>query len=387
MGTFGRDDLAAQIRIARAKSQRDLDLARQLCRDAGLSPDETPTPPGSPFPTTFLVFEGTDNLIGTATVLAWPEGDIPVEQVERFQLGDFVQTFSKDAVAAIDNVVIPDGDTNSIVTLRLLGSIVNVVNREADIHFLFLSCPPASIPLYEKAGCRKYGTFYKTSEGSRAPLCLVISDHQHLVQIGSPLLRIVQKYGRGDSHGTRTYFQERWLGRKSNAQDSTATAATDVASPGTKGKSQKEVKLRDTKGLLQDTTLFDGLNHDAVSAFLEACPTQKYKQGDPIIRIGEPGTDLLMFVLGYADVVIQTNGKNSKVGSDGPGDVIGELNTLLHTGRTAHVIATSDVEVIRIPETIFRDGVAGNHLISARLNFNIPRILADRLVQREQGQP
>jgi len=44
------------------------------------------------------------------------------------------------------------------------------------------------------------------------------------------------------------------------------------------------------------------------------------------------------------------------------------------------------VEVIRIPESIFREGIEGDHRLSARLNFNLARILADRLVRREREQ-
>ena len=176
------------------------------------------------------------------------------------------------------------------------------------------------------------------------------------------------------------------MGRKdSTAHDSTDRAATEIATAET-GSSSPEEELSDTEGRLQDTTLFEGIDYGVVGDFLESCAKEKFGQGEKVIEVGAPGQDLFMFILGYAEVIIDSGGQPKTVGTHGPGDVIGELNMLLHTGRTAQVVATTDVEVIRIPESIFREGIEGDHRLSARLNFNLARILADRLVRREREQ-
>ena len=378
----------SQLRIIRTKTQGDQQTARQLCEDGGQPFTETATPSGSTFPMTFIAFEDSDTPIATCTVSGGNEARATSEHCEHFHLDDFASVFSDDAIALVDSIVLPEGDLQSTVALRLLGTVVDHVNREPDIHFLFLSCSSSTIPLYEKAGCRQFASFYKMNGDSdtRVPLCLVISDHQHLTEIGSPLLRIVQKYGRGDSPETRSYFQERWMGRKdSTAHDSTDRAATEIATAET-GSSSPEEELSDTEGRLQDTTLFEGIDYGVVGDFLESCAKEKFGQGEKVIEVGAPGQDLFMFILGYAEVIIDSGGQPKTVGTHGPGDVIGELNMLLHTGRTAQVVATTDVEVIRIPESIFREGIEGDHRLSARLNFNLARILADRLVRREREQ-
>lgn len=75
-------------------------------------------------------------------------------------------------------------------------------------------------------------------------------------------------------------------------------------------------------------------------------PRRRFREGEWLIREGEPGDAAYILVSGRCEVFKQVKGKRESVRMVGPGDVFGETSILASTPRTASVVALTDVVAV-----------------------------------------
>jgi serine/threonine protein kinase len=75
-------------------------------------------------------------------------------------------------------------------------------------------------------------------------------------------------------------------------------------------------------------------------------PRRRFREGEWLIREGEPGDAAYILVTGRCEVFKQVKGKRESVRMVGPGDVFGETSILASTPRTASVLALTDVVAV-----------------------------------------
>src|SRR5262245_60849001 len=127
---------------------------------------------------------------------------------------------------------------------------------------------------------------------------------------------------------------------------------------------------------LQRVPLFAELTDDEraqVAAWLEI---QEHDAGERIVHEGSPGYGF--FVLDDGEVRVEHDGR--EVGRLKPGDVFGELALLSDGRRHADVIAVTDVRVLAMFGTHFREMQASMPAIEAGLE----RLADQRLAQPAQ---
>lgn len=78
---------------------------------------------------------------------------------------------------------------------------------------------------------------------------------------------------------------------------------------------------------------------------------QRYAAGEPVVGQGDPATRLYMILSGSARVEQMGLGN---VATLGPGDFFGELALIEEHGRTASVVADSDLECLTISAWEFK---------------------------------
>ncbi len=79
-----------------------------------------------------------------------------------------------------------------------------------------------------------------------------------------------------------------------------------------------------------------------------------FKAGETIIRQGEPGESAYIIESGRVEITVQTpNGKIQKVGTRGPGTMIGEMALVDNAPRTATVQATENCVLLEITKEDF----------------------------------
>jgi CRP/FNR family transcriptional regulator, cyclic AMP receptor protein len=90
--------------------------------------------------------------------------------------------------------------------------------------------------------------------------------------------------------------------------------------------------------------VFSELSPDELSRLAAFATETSYAKGAKLLREGDYATELFAIVEGTAEVVRG----GERVGSVGPGDLIGEMGLLEKTQRNADLIATSPMLVISV---------------------------------------
>ena len=78
-----------------------------------------------------------------------------------------------------------------------------------------------------------------------------------------------------------------------------------------------------------------------------------FASGEIVFREGAPADHVLLITEGRARVAVKSDGATRGIATRGPGDVIGERAASLGTGRSATVVATSELRGIRIDADAF----------------------------------
>ena len=78
-----------------------------------------------------------------------------------------------------------------------------------------------------------------------------------------------------------------------------------------------------------------------------------YRDGDTIVREGDPGNSMYVIQDGKVEVVRSLNGKAVRLAVLGQGDFFGEISLFRNEKRSATVRAMGDVRVITVERRIF----------------------------------
>ena len=108
-------------------------------------------------------------------------------------------------------------------------------------------------------------------------------------------------------------------------------------------------------------TAFQGMGDEAIATLRQAMEVVRFAAGDPIIRQGEPGTDMYVLAEGRVRVVHASEGKHTgfDIRLDAPA-VFGEMALVTLERRTATVYAETDLECFRLDRAGFQLLVEAN---------------------------
>jgi CRP-like cAMP-binding protein len=98
--------------------------------------------------------------------------------------------------------------------------------------------------------------------------------------------------------------------------------------------------------------IFSKLDRDAFLAVLEAMEVRTFAPGEPLARVGEPGTSLFLMVEGQAEIVTQPRGEGpQEVLSLLEGGVFGEAALITPGPRLASVTVTAPSTLLELSRT------------------------------------
>src|SRR5262249_6391947 len=122
--------------------------------------------------------------------------------------------------------------------------------------------------------------------------------------------------------------------------------------------------------------LFTALDGDSRGRLVADMREQHFAAGEDIVRQDEPGDSLFMIARGDVEVRVGSNGIFRRVATIGPGQIFGQLATLLGEPREATCTALTDAVCYVI------DRMAFGALLSARpeLAEDVSARLAERQV-------
>lgn len=102
--------------------------------------------------------------------------------------------------------------------------------------------------------------------------------------------------------------------------------------------------MTDVRGRVAELSLFDGVDRAQLERFLGLIEPESYAPGQVVVAEGDPAEHFGLVIDGAAEV---TDGPSRRrIGTAGPGSIIGELGLLRGERRNATVTATSRMQMV-----------------------------------------
>jgi CRP/FNR family cyclic AMP-dependent transcriptional regulator len=95
---------------------------------------------------------------------------------------------------------------------------------------------------------------------------------------------------------------------------------------------------------VEPLSALEGCPEEDLDAVARVASEREFAEGETLMREGDFGHSLFLVEEGSADVLVD----EAKVGTVGPGDVVGEVAVLASGRRIATVVATAPVRVIAL---------------------------------------
>ena len=116
---------------------------------------------------------------------------------------------------------------------------------------------------------------------------------------------------------------------------------------------------RSVLGSLTSIAFFAGLDPAALEGLAATMRARRFKRGEVIFHIGDPGDALFVIVSGQVKISLPSDtGEEAILATLGPGDVFGELALLDGAPRSASATAMGPTETVVLPRDRFRELIA-----------------------------
>jgi CRP-like cAMP-binding protein len=134
---------------------------------------------------------------------------------------------------------------------------------------------------------------------------------------------------------------------------------------------------------LKKVSWFEDLDQKSLDAISNAAVEQKYSPGQEIIRQGDTGVGAFIIRSGKVDIIQERDGKEVRLATLGPGDVIGEMSLLDEFPRSATARAVEPTTALGIQRWHFK-GILESH---PQLALALLPILSRRIRSAEGTLP
>jgi len=108
------------------------------------------------------------------------------------------------------------------------------------------------------------------------------------------------------------------------------------------------------------------------------------EKGDLIIKNGDLSDSMFLVLSGQVRARIRVGGHDTSLGTMEPGELFGEVAMLAQTARSADVVAEVPTRLLRLSSERFQQLMSDHSQLAARILYNISRLLATRISQRNQ---
>ena len=147
------------------------------------------------------------------------------------------------------------------------------------------------------------------------------------------------------------------------------------------------MKVQISDEVLAESPLFRGLKLREVKRIALLGQIRVFSAEDFVMRQGEEGDDVLVFLRGSGRVVVGTEAEGNlrEIRKIRPGGVIGEVGFFTGERRSASVIASEEVEVLQIDGSRLERVQKRFPKVAAKLYYNLSQLLGSRLTSVTQS--
>ena len=129
--------------------------------------------------------------------------------------------------------------------------------------------------------------------------------------------------------------------------------------------------------MIKEMPMFEKLSEKEKKAFAKMEHTLcEFRQGDIIIKDGEPLTSVYLLVKGSVLISKTVNDAPIRLAKLRPGEIFGEMSFFSNRCRQSNVIANEDVLAIKIDENFFKKAKPG---IKDKIHIYFIEVLVNRL--------
>lgn len=240
------------------------------------------------------------------------------------------------------------------LTVLMSHCIIEVLKAGGET--LVMSCDTGHFPLYKRLGFRPVGSLRKTSGGDYEIPMIFLPDHDYLTIINSPVVPLLRGVNY-ERYQPLCQWYYRLVRENSELQVGSAFyPETEEAFEGHR-------------------ILTEGLSETGRHAFLKNAMVINCREGEVLMTENDGGKAFGFVRRGLVKVVIGSK----TVVLLGEGDIFGEIAFILHSKRSAEVVAASeDTEVVLLSESAINSlETEADRTVIWR---NLARILAQRVV-------
>lgn len=156
------------------------------------------------------------------------------------------------------------------------------------------------------------------------------------------------------------------------AEVAEAAPAAEVNSPA--------ISLEELRGFER----FAPYSNEDLTVLITFCELVMAAKGDLIIKKGDLSDSMYLVLSGQVRARLRVGGHDTSLGTMEPGELFGEVAMLSQSARSADVLAEAPTRLLRLTSERFQEMIANHSQLAARMLYNIARLLATRLSQRNQ---
>jgi len=143
---------------------------------------------------------------------------------------------------------------------------------------------------------------------------------------------------------------------------------------------RKKSELSDTMQVLAKVPIFADLDEKEIVEIEKIVHRRKYKKGEPIFRMGDPGLGMYIIVEGSVEIVEELDNEERKHLADlGNGSFFGDLALLDESPRSASAIAKVDCDIIGFFRPDLVDLLYRKPQQGIKILWALARIIGERL--------
>ena len=279
-----------------------------------------------------------------------------------FDIAAFPVSEQKQAV--LSRLVIRSDHRESLLAPQLLAAAYDAF-RAADGELLFLRCAANTASLYEVMGFRRYMPGLVAADGGfRLPMVMITGDWTYFEAVKSPLLDNVQQFPPNVTLGD--WFE---------------THYPEHARPASVRVLSREEFLRSFASRMNDESipLMDDMEGDEKEHLFLAADHLDVRAGERVLAQGEDGTSMYLILEGAVEVLGERGGHRRVLSTLGAGQLFGEAGFLMHTPRSADVVAIADSHLVVLDVDSFAKLSVQRPTVALKVMRNLCRALCLRL--------
>jgi CRP-like cAMP-binding protein len=143
---------------------------------------------------------------------------------------------------------------------------------------------------------------------------------------------------------------------------------------------KRKSELSDTMQVLVKVPIFADLEEKELIEVEKIVHRRKYKKGEPIFRMGDPGLGMYIIVEGSVEIVEELDNEERKHLADlGDGSFFGDLALLDESPRSASAIAKSECDMIGFFRPDLVDLLYRRPQIGTKILWALARVIGERL--------